>query len=132
MIIMPAKKLRAKDAKRRRKKALMPEHVALFVVPFYANIIMRAEKERVIWHRKLTEQRKRVRSLNAKIRILEQRKEHEKVKQLRKKLEEERKRLKGYNGAYKRVVNLWKRHLAIAKREGILKEVLAEMEKRKR
>ncbi len=124
---MPAKK----PQRRKRKKPLMAERVAHFVVPFYANIIMRAESERVIWHRKLVEQRRKVRSLNAKIRILEQRKEHKRAKQLRKELEEERKLLKGYNEAYKRVVNLRKRHLTIAKREGILKEVLAEMERRK-
>mgnify|MGYP000126618062 CR=1 FL=1 len=124
---MPAKK----PQRRKRKKALMAERVAHFVVPFYANIIMRAESERVIWYRKLVEQRRKVRSLNVEIRILEQRKEHKRAKQLGKELEEERKLLKGYNEAYKRVVNLRKRHLAIAKREGILKEVLAEMEKHK-
>ena len=67
----------------------MAEHVAHFVVPFYVRIIIGAERERIFWHRVLVEQRRKVRSLSAKIRILEQRKEHKKAKQLRKELEEE-------------------------------------------
>jgi hypothetical protein len=124
---MPAK---TRQRRKIRRKPLMRKEVARFVVPFYANIIRKAERGRVIWWRKRADQRKRVLSLSGKIGVLKQKGEHSKARELRKQLEEEQRKLRAYKEAYESLVRQYKRHFAIAKREGILEELRAELRRR--
>jgi len=123
---MPAKR----PQRRTRKKPLMRREAAYFIVLFYANIIRSAERERVIWWHKRAEQRKKVLSLAGKIGVLEQKGKHSEARKLRKRLEKERRLLQAYREAYESLVRHYNRHFAIAKREGILEELLAELRKR--
>lgn len=125
---MPAKSRRTKKRKTSKLGFSPPERERR--TQSISNILVTAEPGLAHWSSMVDNKRKVLRRLRGRIQSLKMKGREDKARKLNATLKREKRLLKAYKEAYQRSMQHYDRHLGLARKMGILKEVLRERDRK--